>query len=129
MKTIILNIVLLSITLSVKGQELTKTTTNKTEKIPLRDTALIISVNKISSTLSINMFVTKIPASCLNISYSILTTVGGARKIIHCKQSQFPVEAQAIINTFKVGDKFMIGDIKSSCFQPTKRGYKITIGQ
>ena len=137
MKTLILNIVLLSLTLSVCGQESTKTTTKtnankvlpKHDKNAVRDTMIIISVSKISSTLSINTFIKEISAGCLDISYSITTKVGGAPKIIHCGQSQFPADAKAMINNFKIGDKLLIDDIKSSCFQPTKRGYKITIGQ
>ena len=137
MKTLILNIVLLSLTLSVCGQEPTKATTKinaskalaKKEKNTLRDTMITISVSKIASTLSINTFIKEISAGCLNISYSITAKAGGVTKIIHCGQSQLSADAQAMINNFKIGDKFIIDDIKSSCLQPTKRGYKITIGQ
>ena len=138
MKTLILNILLLNLTLTVCGQDVSKTNhktiVNKTiaktaDNAVVRDTMIIISVSKISSILSIQMFIKEITASCLTISYSITAKVGGVPKIIHCVQSQFPTEAQAMINSFKAGDKFIIDDIKSSCYHPTKRGYKITIGQ
>ncbi len=137
MKTLILNILLLSLTLTVCGQEALKTK-NKTSSNALakttnmavvRDTMMTISLSKITSPLSIQTFIKEIASSCLNISYSITAKVAGTPKIIHCMQSQFPAEAQAMINSFKAGDKFIIDDIKSYCYHPTKRVYKITIGQ